>query len=90
MYDGVLSSGLPWVIGGEPARWRVGRPKGGLNGISKTDALQLELWTRQAVPAPSPASPLLHQGAGPVDQRPGETVTAENSTIYRMSFQHLR
>jgi hypothetical protein len=27
--DGTLPSGLPWVVKGEPARWRVAQPKGG-------------------------------------------------------------
>lgn len=40
--DGILPSGLPWVVKGEPARWRVGRPKGGTNGVTMEQALWLE------------------------------------------------
>lgn len=40
--DGWLSSGMPWVVNGEPARWRVGRPRGGAHGVTKDQALALE------------------------------------------------
>jgi hypothetical protein len=40
--EGWLSSGLPWVVNGEPARWRVGRPKGGTHGVTKEQALELQ------------------------------------------------
>ncbi|MGV3617660.1 MAG: hypothetical protein ACO1SV_20230 [Fimbriimonas sp.] len=46
--DGILASGLPWVVNGEPARWRVGRPKGGTNGVTMEQALELEASAREA------------------------------------------
>lgn len=41
--NGSLNSGMPWVIGGEPARWRVGTAKGSTNGVTITHAWALEL-----------------------------------------------
>ena len=55
--DGVLPSGLPWVVNGEPARWRVGRPRGGTNGITRDQAVELETMARQAAAAPLGPSP---------------------------------
>lgn len=41
--DGNLSSGLPWVVRGEPARWRIAQPKGGsYHGITVEAARGLE------------------------------------------------
>lgn len=40
--DGMLRSGLPWAVRGEPARWRLGTAKGGTNGVSREEALALE------------------------------------------------
>jgi hypothetical protein len=63
--DGILTSGLPWVVKGEPARWRVGRPKGGTNGVTKEQALWLEEAAGQARKAaenaPSPPLPMANK-----------------------------
>lgn len=63
--DGILSSGLPWVVNGEPARWRVGRPKGGTNGVTKEQALWLEqaveMARKAAENAPSPPLPIVNR-----------------------------
>lgn len=40
--NGWLSSGMPWVIDGEPARWRTGRSRGGTNSVTKEQAIALE------------------------------------------------
>ena len=55
--DGFLPSGLPWVVDGQPARWRVGRPLGGTNGITREQALKLEVLAKQAAQAPLGPSP---------------------------------
>jgi hypothetical protein len=40
--DGTLYSGLPWVVRGEPARWRLGAASGGTSGVTKEEALAFE------------------------------------------------
>jgi hypothetical protein len=40
--DGWLPSDMPWVIGGEPARWRIGRVVNGTNAVTKEQAIALE------------------------------------------------
>lgn len=39
---GSLSSQLPWVVNGAPARWRTGRPRGGTTGVTTLQAMHLE------------------------------------------------
>ncbi|MGV3617659.1 MAG: hypothetical protein ACO1SV_20225 [Fimbriimonas sp.] len=40
--DGALASGLPWVVDGEPARWRLGRAAGSGSAVSKEQAILLQ------------------------------------------------
>ena len=40
--EGWLSSGMPWVVKGEPARWRTGRAVGGTNAVTKAQAIASE------------------------------------------------
>lgn len=40
--DGSLASGLPWVVRGEPAQWRLGMSRGGREGVTREEAIRLE------------------------------------------------
>lgn len=60
--DGILKSGLPWVVRGEPARWRVGRPKGGTNGVT----LELALWLEEAAEAARKATEAARENPPPI------------------------
>jgi hypothetical protein len=44
--DGHLASGMPWVVEGEPARWRVGTAKGTTSGVTIDQAWALEALAR--------------------------------------------
>ncbi len=68
--NGILPSGLPWVVSGQPARWRVGRAKGDRSGVTLQLARSLEDWAAGASEqmAPAPASPLPNQRSPVVEE----------------------